>query len=88
MCASPGNVVFFNGNYSTSTAGIVVSYTWNFGDGTNATGTIVQHIYNTVGVYQIALSTITVNGTSTISETIRVRPDPPPVSAAGGRAAT
>lgn len=177
MCAAPGNVVFFSANYSTTPAGAIVSYTWNFGDGapslatnssttthmyggqpgqwkvtltvedpnhqtdtitqlvifniaprftfqpsspetgqavtfnasstiiyfqppqspkefwnfgdgTNATGTIVQHIYNTVGVYRIALSSITVNGTATISETIRVRPDPPPVSAAGGRAAT
>lgn len=175
MCAAPGDVISFNGNYSTSTTGSIVSYTWNFGDGTssfttnssstthmypgqpgqwkvtltvqdsnhqtdmitqlvifnvapgftfqpsspetgqavtfnassttiyfqspqspkeswsfgdgtNATGTIVQHVYITIGVYRIALSTVTINGTATISETIRVRPDPPPVSGGGGRA--
>lgn len=34
MCAAPGDVVFFNANYSTAATGTILSYTWSFGDGT------------------------------------------------------
>lgn len=32
-CLVLGNVVFFNANWSSSVSGKIVSYTWNFGDG-------------------------------------------------------
>jgi len=46
-CAIPGNAVFFNGNWSTSTSSIV-SYTWDFGDGSSPVKTnssSVTHVY-------------------------------------------
>src|SRR5881396_3844380 len=33
MCAAPGDVVFFNANTSLTLNSSIVSYTWNFGDG-------------------------------------------------------
>ena len=176
VCAAPGDVVFFNGNYSTSTTGTILSYTWNFGDGTpflttnspstthmypglpgkwqvtltvrdsnrqtdtvsqlvifnvaprftlqpanpetghtitfnssstsiyfqypqppkeflwnfgdgsNATGTIVERVYYAGGVYRVTLSVITADGNVTVSKTITVSPDPP-IEGGGGRRA-
>jgi PKD repeat protein len=173
MCAAPGNVVFINANYSTSPTGKIVSYTWNFGDGTpllttnssstthmyggqpakwqvtltvedsshqtdtvsqlvifnvaprftsqpaspeagqtvsfnasstiiyfqnpaflefqwsfgdgtNATGIFVEHVYHTPGVYRATLSVVTTAGNATISKTLIVRQDPR--GGGGGRA--
>jgi PKD repeat protein len=175
MCAAPGNVVFFNANYSTTPTGKIFSYTWNFGDGTplliinssstthmyggqpakwqvtltvqdsnhqtdtvsqlvifhvaprftshpaspeagqtvsfnasstiiysqftqpqnflwsfgdgtNATGTFVEHVYHTPGVYRATLSVVTTVGNATISKTLIVRQDPPVGGGGGGRA--
>jgi len=46
-CAVPGSAVFFNGNWSTSSSSII-SYTWNFGDGSplvTTNSSSIAHLY-------------------------------------------
>jgi PKD repeat protein len=48
----------FNGSGSYDPDGTIVSYFWDFGDGTNNSGEIVIHVYDTPGDY-IAILTVT-----------------------------
>jgi PKD repeat protein len=48
--------------------GTIVSYSWNFGDGTSGTGPIVNHQYNASGVYSLSLSVSDNNGNSASSQ--------------------
>jgi len=50
--------VTFNASSSYDPDGVIVSYEWNLGDGTNATGIVVNHSYNSNGVYMITLKVI------------------------------
>lgn len=59
--------VYFDGSGSTDD-GTIVSYDWDFGDGTTGTGASVSHIYSAVGTYDAVL-TVTDNGGLTNSDT-------------------
>ena len=50
-----GEAVTFNASTSTPNGGTIISYFWDFGDGTNATGLIVSHIYPALGSYLVTL---------------------------------
>jgi hypothetical protein len=51
----------------------VVSYKWNFGDGSTAIGREVTHTYNAGGEYRVCLTIVTHSGCETrICNTIRV----------------
>jgi PKD repeat protein len=80
-----GQTVTFNacstGLYFNSTQS-PKEFQWNFGDGVNATGTLVDHVYHTVTIDRVTLSVVTAEGNATISQTITVSPDPP--SSGGG----
>lgn len=53
--------------------GTIVSYEWNFGDGTSAVGANVQHTYKEMGVYTASLRVTDDGGkTATASQTINV----------------
>ena len=69
--------VTFNASLSTSDGGTIVSYFWNYGDGTNGTGMIVEHTYTTTGNYTVTL-TITdseeLTGTAQATFTVRGYP--------------
>jgi hypothetical protein len=83
MCAAPGDVVFFNANTSLSLAGSIVSYTWNFGDGsplvkTNSSLETHDFLYAIPGHWLVTLTVQDINGmTDTISQTVlfNVAPD-------------
>src|SRR5947199_22988 len=53
--ASMGSAVTFSGS-SSDLGGTVVSYSWDFGDGTSATGAAVGHIYTAPGSYTATLT--------------------------------
>jgi len=61
-----GEVICFDASTSYDLDGNVISYFWEFGDGTNATGMIVSHTYADNGIYIVTL-TVTDNDGATDS---------------------
>jgi hypothetical protein len=55
-----------------------VTVTWDFGDGTHATGSAVSHVYQNMGVYSIAatatdgVASITIMATATVTDAVRI----------------
>lgn len=71
--------VQFDGSSSSAYEGNIVSYEWDFGDGSpkTITGAIVSHKYNTVGTYEAKLKILTNNNESaSIMKQIYVREIP------------
>lgn len=69
--------VTFDGTGSYDTNGSIVSYQWDFGDGTTATGAVVTHSYALTGPYTATL-TVTDNdgGRDTIAVPVTVNYQP------------
>ena len=51
----PDEAIDFDATRSTDADGVVVTYAWDFGDGTGATEPIVEHIYEAAGIYEVVL---------------------------------
>jgi len=65
--------IYFNGSASTDSDGIIIEYTWDFGDGLKDSGMYSNHVYNTVGTYTVVLTVIDDKGdTDTDSQAITV----------------
>lgn len=47
--------VNFDGSASTTTNSMIVSYNWDFGDGSKATGPTTSHVYTVAGTYNAGL---------------------------------
>ena len=56
--ASRGAVVNVNGQASTDPDGRIVSFTWDFGDGTTVDGDATSHIYNAGGTFTVTLTVV------------------------------
>jgi len=56
--------VVFNGSGSYDPEGTIVSYAWDFGDSTTATGVTTSHRYLSPGTFNVTL-TVTDNGSYT-----------------------
>jgi PKD repeat protein len=72
LTAIEGVAVGFNASLSRDNVG-VVSYVWNFGDGTNETGLAVNHTYTRSGNYTVVLTVTDLagnNGTASIAVTV------------------
>ena len=69
--------VSFSGSGSSDLDGSIVSYSWNFGDGTSGTGATVAHTYASTGAYT-ALLTVTDDrgGKGTATTAITASQDP------------
>ena len=72
-----GDAVIFNASTSYDSDGTVVSYFWDFGDGYNDTGMIVNHAYSVEGTFTITLTVTDNDGltnatTADITVTYRV----------------
>ncbi|MCW4033803.1 MAG: PKD domain-containing protein [Candidatus Bathyarchaeota archaeon] len=63
-----GEAVSFDASESYDTDGTIVSYEWDFGDGTTATGIEVEHTFTQAGEYTVTL-TVTDNNGATDSTT-------------------
>jgi len=64
-------------NLSTSSFSPIVSYLWDFGDGTNSTSTNPTHIYQSPGTYSITLTVNTQQGcVDTITYLVTIFPLP------------
>jgi len=51
-----GSPIMFDGSDSNDSDGTIVSYGWNFGDGTTGTGITPTHTYTTAGNYTVVLT--------------------------------
>jgi PKD repeat protein len=80
----PNTPVNFDGSGSTDNTGIL-SYAWNFGDGTTGKGAQPSHGYSSTGTYTVTLTVKdTALQTATSSTTVLVAVGNPPVADAGG----
>ena len=59
-----GTVASFNGSASNDPDGSIVSYLWNFGDGTTDSGPTASHIYASPGTYTVQLTVTDNDGSS------------------------
>ncbi len=84
--ALAGEVVTLDGNGSTA-SNPIVNYTWNFGDSSQGSGPVVEHVYNKAGSYTVKL-TVTDNtglkGESTWGITISEQEQNPPLAVLAG----
>ena len=86
--AAVGEIVHFDGSNSTSEIGIS-RYNWDFGDGTQVRGPVVETIYMTPGTYQVTLGVVDKIGQrGSVSQEISIVAQPPdqtpPTAAIGG----
>lgn len=54
--SSSALTISFSGSKSWDFDGSLVSYSWNFGDGTTGSGSTISHTYSVVGTYQVSLT--------------------------------
>ena len=78
-----GSTVSVNGSGSSASVGTIASYSWQFGDGTTATGVTASHTYLAGGTFTITL-TVTdsggLTGSATAPVTVAVANQPPVAS--------
>jgi PKD repeat protein len=76
-----GQPITFDGSGSTTSDNNIVSYAWNFGDGTTANGVSVTHTYSQVGSYQVSLTVTDDQGaTATATQMIQIGQPLPPAA--------
>jgi PKD repeat protein len=80
-----GFQVSFDGTASRDPDGSITSYSWNFGDGTGASGAMVSHVYAAVGTYTVTLTVRDDDGDSALdTATVTVSTPPPAAPASPG----
>ena len=74
--------LLFSPVYSVKSISPVVSYVWNFGDGSSSTAAVPTHIYSSPGIYTLTVTYTTSDGcTGTITYTDAVKAGQKPVAA-------
>ncbi len=64
MSVEIGQYVCFNASESTDPDGIIIEYTWDFGDGTKDSGMYSIYFYSSAGTYSVTLTVIDDEGAS------------------------
>lgn len=57
-----GEATILNGSGSSDSDGVVVTYAWDFGDGSAGSGATASHVYAAAGTYQVILTVIDNDG--------------------------
>ena len=70
--------IFLNASGSSDNIGIV-SYKWNFGDGSNSSGITTTHVYNANGAYTVTLTVTDASGNTATNVILITVVDPPVV---------
>jgi len=78
-----GEVIHFNASDSYDPDGSIISYLWDFGDGTeiNVTDAFVDHAYADDGVYTVTLTIIDDDGLTATATSTKTVENRPPVAA-------
>ena len=53
---SAGDTVYFDGAGSTDIIGLILNYAWDYGDGSAGEGVLVDHVFDTPGIYEVRLT--------------------------------
>jgi len=72
--------VYFNASESYDSDGSIVSYLWDFGDETNATGVVVEHAYADDGNYTVTLTVMDDDNATDTTTAIKTVLNRPPVA--------
>lgn len=73
-----GNAVAFDGSASNDPDGSIISYSWDFGDGSTGIGATTTHTYSTAGTYNVTLTVLDDSGATDSAGTTAT------ISTAGG----
>ncbi len=73
-------VIYFDASHSYDLDGTIVSYSWDFGDGTTATGVSVQHSYPEDGIYTVTLTVTDDDGATDSAQDTKTVVNRPPVA--------
>ena len=78
--------VTFDAGASTDRDDPIIDYMWDFGDGKQAHGKTISHVYTLPGTYTVNLTVTDGSGTQTASQsdTVEVTVNYPPIADAGG----
>ncbi|KIX22383.1 hypothetical protein SY27_00550, partial [Flavobacterium sp. 316] len=74
-----GESIAFNGSATFSTSGVGAVYTWNFDDGTTATGQNVNKVFGAPGIYRVNLivnDPLDCRNSNFINQVVQVSDDP------------
>jgi len=75
-----GEVIHFNASASSDQDGSIANYFWDFGDGTNGTGVVVDHSYADNGTYTVTLTVTDDDGATDTTSSIKTVLNRPPVA--------
>ncbi len=82
LVASRNGTARFNASGSFDPDGEIITYLWDFGDGGNATGCVVNHTYTAIGTFIVTL-TVTDDTGAAATDTCTVTVNSPPIADAG-----
>ena len=84
-------IVTFSGQNSTDSDGSIVSYSWDFGNGTTATGITASTTYTTGGTFDAVLTVVDsdgLSGTATVAITVNDPLNTAPIASASASVTT
>jgi len=70
----------FEATINQEEAGTPLTYTWNFGDGSTASGLLADHTYSSTGQYSVQFEASNEGGSDTDTISVMVVPPPQPAS--------